>query len=144
MSNNQETDHVLELIDIVDGAEGLFGYFDSILGDNLFPTIMVICLFGAVFIYLILFANLDTLIVVALALLAFIVSFFTLFITFQDRNIVNVNYNRINHMPNEGDQPLLKALIIIKEKNPDFTLKQLYSLHPDLFKRERLIEKLIE
>jgi len=39
---------------------------------------------------------------------------------------------------------LLKALIKIKAKNPEFDLEQIYNMNKPMFTKEKLLEKLFE
>jgi hypothetical protein len=44
----------------------------------------------------------------------------------------------------ENRKILLKALIKIKAKNPEFDLQQIYNMNPSMFTKERLLERLYE
>jgi len=83
-------------------------------------------------------------ITVALAFLAIVFAFFSLMARFGDRNLVEVNFNRIKGCVEENEKPLLKALIKMKAKNQKFDLEEIYIQDPSIFKREKLLERLYE
>lgn len=56
--------------------------------------------------------------------------------------LVDVNYKRLKNQVNESDRPLLRALIMLKSKQPQFDLKDVQN--QDLFRADRLWEKLYE
>jgi hypothetical protein len=43
---------------------------------------------------------------------------------------------------NRNNDPLLKSLIIMKTKQPEASLEQIYSLNEELFNLEKLLERL--
>jgi hypothetical protein len=60
--------------------------------------------------------------------------------TFNE-DIISYNYSKLKvGIQNEGDLPLLKALIIIKNKNPEFSLKTLLKSSNEVIIREKLFE----
>ena len=42
----------------------------------------------------------------------------------------------------EDEKPILKALIKLRSRNPEMDLERFYNMHPEMFKKEKLLEKL--
>jgi len=78
------------------------------------------------------------------AFLALIMAYFSLTAHIGEPHIVDVNFRRLEDCVEEGEKPLLKALIRIKAKNREFDLEQIYNENPSMFERERLLEGLYE
>ena len=62
--------------------------------------------------------------------------------TYQEH--VDLNYKKKKSEVEEGQRPLLKALIMMKCKQPDFSLKDIYDMNNSLFNEKRLLNKLYE
>lgn len=60
--------------------------------------------------------------------------------------LVDLNYGKMNEKVNKEQRPLLKALIMMKSKNPDFDLSQLYDDEKTrfLFAEKELLERLFK
>jgi hypothetical protein len=58
----------------------------------------------------------------------------------KKENIIRINFENVK----KNEKPLLKALIKIKAKNPEFDLEQTYNMNKPMFTKEKLLEKLFE
>jgi hypothetical protein len=58
----------------------------------------------------------------------------------KKENIIRINFENVK----KNEKPLLKALIKIKAKNPEFDLEQIYNMNKPMFTKEKLLEKLFE
>jgi hypothetical protein len=84
--------------------------------------------------------------IIVLAGLAFIVSYGLFKRDSIEEDIVDLKYFRAVEKFNisKDDKPFLKVLIKMKAKNKEFTLAEIRKIHPDLFTKEKLLEKLYD
>jgi hypothetical protein len=60
-----------------------------------------------------------------------------------NEDVISYNYSKLKEfVQDKGELPLLKALIIMKSKNPEFNLKSLLKNYNEDFLREKLFELL--
>ncbi len=152
MSKNQSEDEtILKLMKLIDNGKSiLFKRFDSIKGWFSFSLGCLICLLilnDIILIHDVLTSGnipfISTM-TISLSILAVFTAFISLLVRFKEENIVRVNYNRMKRCVEENERPLLKALIKMKTVNIEFSLKQIYDMHPSMFKKEKLLERLYE
>lgn len=61
-----------------------------------------------------------------------------------ERSTLEKNYKKIGRCVKEERKPLLKALILMKCKEPRFPLSKIYEKYPSLFDEVELLKKLYE
>jgi len=159
MGEGQATNEILELIRLIDRNKArLFHKYDLFCGYLKYPFIMTFGLFALVwgyeFVLSILLAFQERIdiavaasgITILLSLFAAITAVLSLFSSFFEENIVEVNYDRLKNCVKDENKPLLKALIKMKTRNREFNLEQVYNMNINhsLFKKEKLLEKLYE
>jgi hypothetical protein len=88
-------------------------------------------------------------IALSVAVLAIITAFIPLVQDGLKENIVDANFRKAVKKFKIGKEEeekrlLLKALLKIKATNPIFKLKTAKGMHPELFKKEKLLDKLYE
>jgi hypothetical protein len=147
MSEKQAKNDILELIQLIDRYKcHLFKWYDVFLG--MVPILFAILVSYIVIEPLLIFGAMPDIerILGGLALIAVVIALFTLVIPFIKEDVVRVNFKRILKLScvEEDKKPLLKALIKIKAKNPEFDLEQIYNLNADIFIPKKLMEKLYE
>lgn len=147
MSNKQANDEILELIRLIDRYKcKLFKWYDIFLG--MIPILFAILVSYVIIEPLLIFGAITDIdrILGALAFIAVVIALFSLMAQFIKEDVVRVNFKRILKLScvEEDKKPLLKALIKIKAKNPEFDLEQIYNLNADIFTPEKLMEKLYE
>jgi len=147
MSEKQAKDEILELIQLIDRYKcHLFKWYDVFLG--MIPILFAILVSYIVIEPLLIFGAMSDIerISGALAFIAVVIALFSLMAHFIKEDIVRVNFKRILKLScvEEDKKPLLKALIKIKAENHEFDLKQIYSMNPSMFTREKLLERLYE
>ena len=137
-------DQILSLIRLIDSDDPkLFRPIDFFKGGSKYSVVTITILLVIVEIILVTqsgtsFEKLS----VAVALSAFIVSYFSFMVHFGEGNILQVNFDRLEKHFEEKQKPLLKALLKIAGKHPKFNLEQIYDMNPDMFTQEKLLEKL--
>ena len=60
------------------------------------------------------------------------------------RTILKSNYKKIGISVKQERKPLLKALILMKSKEPDFLLSEIYKKYPSLFNEDNLVGMLYD
>lgn len=144
MGEKAKEDEILELIRLVD-SNFKFTPFDFFLrGSNIFPSMAFIVFFVLIGFYLVFARSPYEQIVVATSFSAFGVAFFSLLARFGEEHIVEVNFKRFGMCAEGNRKPLLKELIKMKVKNPEFDLEQIYNMNKSMFKKEKLLERLYE
>jgi len=63
-------------------------------------------------------------------------------ITYQEH--VEINYDKMKSKVKEGQRLFLKALVMMKCKQPDISLKEIYDMDNSLFNEKRLLNRLYE
>jgi hypothetical protein len=152
MSEKQAKDEILELIRLIERHKcKLFKWYDVFSGSA--PIVIsIIVLYAFVEPLLVFGGASDTdKLILALSLIAVVIALFSLLSSFVEGSIIRANYKRIlklnrdeGNKLEEDRKPLLKALVTIKAKNHEFDLKQIYSMNPSMFTREKLLERLYE
>jgi hypothetical protein len=161
MNNKQtkdEKDEILELIRWIDKQkcklfkerDWLSGWWLGFVG--LVVILIPVLLLGVVISYIYLIyhvSNIDvtlSFIVISLTLITLTVSYFSLVGQFRQENIVRANFGKALKLRqfNPNEKILLKALIKIKAKNPEFDLEEIYNKNNSMFTIEKLMEKLYE
>jgi hypothetical protein len=138
-------DKILELTRLIDSNKGkLFRPYDFFYGTSSFllPIAMLYIVIEPIMIFSI--PSVSDKVVIALSLIAVVLALTSIIIPFGKENIVEKNFQRMEKNVKENETPLLKALIRIKAKNPEFDLEQIYNMHKDMFTKEKLLEKLYE
>jgi hypothetical protein len=81
-----------------------------------------------------------------ISLFVLLLAFLAVFEKEEERGLVNGNYKRLkrDRIVNRNNDPLLKSLIIMKTKQPEASLEQIYSLNEELFNVEKLLERLYQ
>ena len=146
MTEEKPKDEILELIRLIDRNKSiLFRTFDVFRGEWAITFSTTIVLLGLIEVFLLLGNASNTeKITIALALIAVIFAFFSLFVQFGEENIVQVNYKRLEECVRENEKPIFKALLKIKVKSPKFDLEQIYKMNKSMFTKGKLLEKLYE
>jgi hypothetical protein len=81
---------------------------------------------------------------IMIPLVALLIAFLAVFEGAEDRASINGNFKKLKKAPivNRNNEPLLKALLIMKTKQVEVSLEQIYGLNSDLFTAKNLLEKL--
>jgi hypothetical protein len=146
LSGKASEDKILKLIQLVDQDFRLnlsVFYFSYPI---VLVTISFIVIYGLIAYSVILPSSIYEKLVVVVTFSAFAVTLFSLMYQFGEEYIVNINFKRIKKMGcvEKDEKPLLKALIKMKAKNPEFDLEHIYTMRKDMFTKEKLLEKLYE
>jgi hypothetical protein len=142
------------LIGLIDKPENdLFQAYDAFKGGLFFFTIgFLIITVGAtigIVVYSFEVKSSIDLLAVALSDAAVVFAYFSLIYQIGDENAVIVRHkNAMNKddfkRKNDDEKVIVKALIKVRTKNAKYSLGQIYKLYPDMFKKEKLLEKLYE
>jgi len=62
----------------------------------------------------------------------------------SEKGVANWNYERLKESVKKEDLPLLKALILMKSKEPEFSLSKIYEKNSSLFSEKNLIGMLYD
>jgi hypothetical protein len=137
---------ILELIRKIDSRKSDLFKFRDVFGPSWFSVFYCIGVLYAFVMPIVIFATTSLVdkVVIALALVAVIVSIFSILAEFAEESIVIVNFKRMvkKNSVEENKKPLLKALIKMKAQNREFNLEQIYNMNKDIFTEEKLLEKL--
>ena len=81
---------------------------------------------------------------IVIPLVALIIAFLAVFEGAEDRSSINSNYKKLkkDRIVNGNNEPLLKSLVIMKTKQVEVSLEQIYGLNRDLFNAKNLLERL--
>jgi hypothetical protein len=60
------------------------------------------------------------------------------------KQLVEYNYEKLSSDENEKNKPLLKVLIMMKSKQPEFSLKEYFDQRKEALDRKALLEKLYQ
>jgi hypothetical protein len=79
-----------------------------------------------------------------ISIFALLLAFLAVFEKEEKSGYVKGNYKRLEREPivDRSNEPILRSLIIMKTKQPEVSLEQIYSLNEELFNVEKLIEKI--
>jgi hypothetical protein len=155
MGESKKTDKevIVDLIHLVDcHKKHLFKTYDVFRGTLSITLIsFIIVLFSIEVIAIIdrlLFGTMNDvdIIIIALSLIAAFMAFFSFVAQIGERNMVDVRFERALKLKNftETEKPLLKALIKLRSRNPKTDLEQIYTMHPEMFTKEKLLERVYE
>lgn len=141
----EKEDPILKLIKYIDRPDNAIQSIDAFKGENRFPIVALFLLITATVI-LLLFAKMDvvSIVVILLTLLVVSIGYLTFLGQTEEKNIIDVNLKRMWAFPNNDERPIFKALIIMKFKNKEFTLEQIYNMHREMFTKEKLLEMLYQ
>lgn len=143
MSEKAKEDEILKLVQRVDSKFGFHIYDIFIHGSMAFPLDVLFVLLIIVEIYL-LSAPTKEQLAVALPFIGIIIGFFALMFRSIEETVVDINFKRLGMCVDKNKQPLLKALIKMKFKNPKFRLEQIYKMNKSMFSPEKLLKRLYE
>jgi hypothetical protein len=81
---------------------------------------------------------------IVIPLVALLIAFLAVFEGAEYRASINGNYKKLrkDQIVNRNNEPLLKSLVVMKTKQVEVNLEQIYSMNKDLFTVEKLLEKL--
>lgn len=135
-----------QLIQKIDKEKSLFGVRDFLnkFGGFIFDVAGIL-----VVIYVVAFNssfNFADRIVIGFAGAALILSLGQLILVNANETVVKVKYRNAmrNLRPSKEEKPLLKALIKMQSENTEFTLTEIYTIYPEIFTKEKLLERLCE
>lgn len=83
---------------------------------------------------------------IVIPLVALLIAFLAVFEVAEDRASINGNFKKLkkDRIVNGNNEPLLKALVIMKTKQVEVSLEQIYGLNRDLFTAKKLLERLYQ
>ena len=83
---------------------------------------------------------------IVVPLVALLIAFLAVFEGAEDRASINGGFRKLKKAPivSRNNEPLLKSLLIMKTKQPEVNLEQIYSMNKDLFTKEKLLERLYQ
>jgi len=158
---NDEKNELIELIKLIDGNFEIKR--DIIIWKNVACLILIIIMFSFLFFLMALVTwglspflgelPIESKVANLIALAALSVAFGSIGISSPDiplkrkmtyQEHVDINYDKLKIKVKEGQRLFLKALIMMKCKQPDFNLKDIYDMDNSLFKEKRLLNKLYE
>lgn len=137
-------DSILSIIRLIDNKKSeIFKATDSFKGGATSSIIAILVMLAIVEIILFFvdggqFEKLS----VALSFSALTVGYFSFILQFNERNILNLNYDRLEKHVEKKQKPLLKALLKIKSKHTTFDLEEIYNKNSSMFTAEKLLELL--
>ena len=151
---------IIRLIEVIErNSSKLFKKFDFLIANPLsFSLLGIVALFAFVLVVLaliitafpILFPQTNIVITgiaflsATIAFLSFTYSIYALIERFYLQGEVKLNYERLEGEVARQERALLMALVKLKAKNRKFSLKEIYDIHPEMFTKENLLEKLYE
>jgi hypothetical protein len=73
-----------------------------------------------------------------------LIAFLAVFEGAEDRASINGNYKELKKAPivDRNNEPLLKSLLIMKNKQAEVNLEHIYDMNRDMFTAEKLLERL--
>jgi hypothetical protein len=132
---------------LIDGNKSIIPKsFDDLRGETGIIVIALIFLF--IVTYICVFVQV---IIYPAGFVAVYIAFTSLVLSFSigikpslEENKLIVCYKRLetSHNVENPQKPLLKALIKMRLRNPEFDLEQIYNMNPSMFSPEKLLEKL--
>ena len=81
---------------------------------------------------------------IVIPLVALLIAFLAVFEGAEDRASINGNYKKLKkaQIVNGTNETILKSLIMMKTKQPEVNLEQIYCLNVELFTLEKIVERL--
>jgi hypothetical protein len=145
---------IQSLIGLIDNYErDLFKDYDAFKGGFFAFTVgFLIIAVGAVIgivVYSFQSKSSIDLLAVVLSDSAIVFAYFSLIYQIGDENAAVVRYKRALKKDdfkrkNDDEKIIVKALIKVRTKNPKYRLGQIYRLYPEMFTKEKLLERLYE
>ena len=140
-----EEKEILKLIRLVDKKykKGIWSIFWS---SSFFVLIIILVLYLPVAAYVDVIKDIGEQLKIVIPFFALVVAFFALADRETDKGSITNNYKKLSKdkTVNKGNAPILRALIIMKSKQKNISLEQIYNEHPEMFTKEKLLEKLYE
>jgi hypothetical protein len=135
-----------ELIQKIDNDKSLFRDRDYLWALSTFIFIIIGIFLITFAIYYISSIGVSDKIIIAFAALTFIVSYGLFKKDSIEEDFIDMNYDRAVKKFNvsEDDKPFLKALIKMKSEKKEFTLSEICKISPEIFTKEKLMERLYE
>jgi hypothetical protein len=83
---------------------------------------------------------------IAIPLVALLIAFLAVFEGAEDRASINGNYKKLKKVPivNRKNELLLKSLVIMKTKQAEVNLEQVYEMNKAMFTVEKLLKRLYQ
>lgn len=146
MGEKAKEDEILKLVQLVDQDFNSTSFYFFFSYPNVVVTISFIAFYGLIAYSLVLPSSIYEKIAVAVPFIAFSIALFSFMGRFGEEYLVGVNFKRFGMCVDKDKKPILKALIKMKVKNPDFPLEQIYNMNKSksMFEKEKLLERLYE
>jgi hypothetical protein len=140
-----EEKEILELIRLVD-KKYKKGVWDIVWNSSFFIMVLILILYIPVAVYVGSIKDIGEQLKITIPFFALIVAFFALVDREIDKGSIQGNYKKLSKdkTVNKSNSHLLKSLIKMKSKQKDISLEQIYNEHPEMFTKEKLLEKLYE
>ena len=135
-----------DLIQKIDNEKSLFKVVDLLKGEGT----LIIDIFAIAILLILVGTNHSVSFVdntiIFFAGLAIILTLSQFIIEGAKEDIINLNYQIAleKFKPNENEKPILKALIKMKSKHRKFALSEIHKISPEMFTKEKLLERLYE
>lgn len=153
MEENKEIDKntIDELVRFVDCKEFvLFRDFDVFKGVWGITFASLVSIFGILFVYLVVEGVINKTmplpdqITLALSTLGVFFAYFALTTKIGENHVIGIRFKRAIRLKHftEDEKPILKALIKLRSRNPKTDLERISKLYPEMFTKEKLLEKL--
>jgi hypothetical protein len=135
-----------QLVQKVDKEKSLFSFHDFVggFGGFIFDVAAILLV-----IYVVAFNSSFSFtdrIVIGFAGAALILSLGQIILVNANETVVKIKYRNAmrNLKPSKEEKLLLKALIKMQSENTEFTLTEIYTMYPEIFTKEKLLERLYE
>jgi hypothetical protein len=135
-----------DLIKKIDNEKSLFRLRDIVRSSLSFILITFLILFtGLSTYYLSSFSSSDKLVII-FAALALVLSYGQFVMSSFNEKYIDFNYYTAieKFKVIKEEEPLLKALIKMKSERMEFTLSEIYEIDPEMFSKEKLLERLYD
>lgn len=133
-----------DLIKKIDNEKPLFKFRDYVRALSSFILIAVLLLFIVLSNYYSSSISSSDGLVIVFAALAVLLAFGQFALSAAEGRIIDTNYNRVltEFNVSKEEKPLLKALVKMKSENIEFTLAEICKISPEMFTKDKLLEKL--
>ena len=139
-----EEKEILELIRLVD-KKYKKGAWNLLWNSSFYLMLLILILYVPVAFYVGSVKDIGEQLKITIPFLALIVAFFALADRETDKGAIQGNYKRLSRDKTvKGNTSILRSLIMMKSKQKDISLEQIYNTHPEMFTPEKLLEKLYE
>ncbi len=140
-----EEKEVLNLLRLVDKKykKGIWGVFWN---SSFYILILILILYVPVVAYVGSVKDIGEQLRITIPFFALIVAVFALIDRETDKGSIQGNYKRLSKdkTVDKSNAHILRSLITMKSKQKDVSLEQIYSMHPEMFTKKKLLEKLYE